>query len=260
MLGPCHLLQLSNFFQTDNVFFQYFRDGSLIKFDCPSFILAKREQVKRSKFVSSRVTWRLKEFDAFNVSLESADILIISFEDILSDNPYVIEDELLFRYEGNKKSSMKVVSLDINERAELLKKMIDSIIYRASPDANIYILDSVLTKNTPKYIKEVRLVYSHLLYKHYSHILEIIDMTSYKTIKGASIDDGVHLDRLAYRQLFLDIVNKDKKSIISDYSAFENNQYFASKYKKIRLALKRNIGDRSWLFRISKIVTKYLNV
>ena len=252
LLGPCHLLQLSNFFNTDLGFFQYVKNNSIVKFDCPSFILSSKNSIIHSSFVSSGYTWSIEEYDNFHKNLPIVDLLVISLEDILLDNTYIYESGNLFRYEGAHSVNFSVKRLHINERVTLLIEIIEFLIASVSDSCDIYILDGFFSKNTPDYAASARLVYSHVIRKHFNNRLNIIDLSSYEVCSGNYVDDGFHLDRLSYYKIFNDIKKREIKLKLSDYTVFDKP---LDKKVLYRLKLLRIFGSDSFLF--SVIVKSY---
>jgi hypothetical protein len=259
LLGPCHLLQLSNFFNTDNNFFQYIKKGGVVKYDCPAFLLAKKEDLKGSTFVSDDFTWSIKDYDLFNLKINQIDTLVLSLEDFLSDNLYVKDNGLLFRYEGYLEHKYQTVRLPISKRVELLMSVLDGLVRRVKENCQIFLLDGVITNKTPENIKSVRLVYSHIINKHYRESLNIIDLSYYANRKK-DLADGVHLDRLSYFNLFEDIVDNNVKTSLVDYSAYDNSKEFRTRYLNFRDLVTNKLKRNSALYKTARFIYRLLNV
>ena len=260
LLGPCHLLQISNFFRTNNNFCQYLKDGSIVKFDCPAFFLATEDEVCNSNFIKSDLSWNINEFRAFHKELPNSKIVILSLEDVLSSNSFVVEGRNFFRYEGNKKCSAKMTSLPMVARVEMLRQVIDFILRTVAKDAKIFLLDSVLNKNTPKHLLQQRLIYSHLIHKYYSNKLTVIDMAAYqnKNIEN----DGVHLDRVGYYYMSQDILSNNQRLVVEggSYEGFSDYSSYASNRLSIRNFIWRNFGVNSNVYKFLRFISSRFNL
>lgn len=258
LLGPCHLLQLSNYFRTDKNFFQYVKNGSLIKFDCVSFLIGRREKIIESHFFKSGLIWSIEEFDDFHEQLSLSERIILSLEDLLADRNYIFDNDCLFRYEGTIKANYPTKKLKINERVEILNLFLDRLLALKKDSCRIYILDAVISEHTPNHLKEIRLVYSHILHTKYSEVLTIIQMSDYRALSGSRLNDGVHLDRLSYYRIYNDIQNDSHREVKFDYSVFDDNKIIMTKIFNLRLMLIRKLGRDSYLYVLIKSLVDFI--
>ena len=69
---------------------------------------------------------------------------------------------------------------------------------------------------------QARLVYSHLLHKHFSGSVFIVDMKYYDKSAGSTLGDGVHLNRKSYFDIYTSIVEGELPKSYFDYNKFES--------------------------------------
>jgi len=258
LLGPCHLLQLSNYFRTENNFFQYVKNGSLVKFDCISFLVGKREKIIESQFFKSGLVWSIEEFDDFHENLRLSERIILSLEDLLGDRNYIFDNDCLFRYEGTIKAPYPTKKLTINERVGILISFLDHLVAHKKNSCQIYILDALITERTPDHLKDIRLVYSHVLHTKYSAMMTIIQMADYLALRGSQLHDGVHLDRLSYYRIYNDIQNDSPQAVEFDYSVFDDNKIIMTKIFNLRLTIIRKLGRDSYLYALIKSLIDFI--
>lgn len=257
LVGPCHLLQLSNFFKTELNFVQYNKSGSIVKFDCPTFFLGKKEDLEKSSFLSEGYTWTLNEYLSFHLNLKTTKLLIISLEDIISDRDYIFDSNCLFRYEGIEKCTYKTVKLNLDERIKILFDILNYLSDTMLKDSQIVVLDSIINNNTPSNLKGIRLVYSHILHKHFNNKLIIVDTNIYA--KNTS-SDGVHLDRESYFNIYKDIKGNKINKSLTDYTLYDNSNNYTQIFYNLRLRFIRSFGSRSYLYKIVYNLKKLIKI
>lgn len=251
LLGPCHLLQISNFFDTDLNFFQYLNNNSIIKFDCPAFLQSDFFKISNSGFIKSGFVWSTDDYCKFHESLKKVDRIILSLEDLFIDNKYVKDGELLIRYEGNNKIKFETESIPMNDRVSILIEFLDYVLDIKKDNCDVFILDSLVNNKTPRNIIQSRIVYSHVIHKHFCNKISIIDMSFYENKKAIFGSDGVHLDRLSYYNIYNDIISNKINVKLVDYSNFVGRHVIKA---RARLFLKRKFGAASFVYKFGRFI------
>lgn len=201
LLGPCHLLQLSNFIRNSYDFVHYQKGKNQIKFDCPGFFLNDSEEVNNSDLISDGVVWSKSEFNSFHNELKTADSIVLHLVDILSDYKLIRKGNLIFRENKilSKNKSVEKLTLSLNDKVQLLDRMLDKVLESKKTNCKVYLLDTVLNDKTTVSRIKYRLafhIYSKQLNKNG---IEIIEMNS--LLDTSKYNDGSHLNRNGYFDL-----------------------------------------------------------
>jgi hypothetical protein len=254
LLGPCHLLQLSNFFKDSNNFCQYLKGENLVKFECPSFFLASEIDVSRSDFIRKSKSWNLDEYSKFHCALPQSRVVVLSLEDVMACSKYVFENGHYYRCSGIEKSSFKTVTLSVHERAKLVFNILNFILKTVPSDSKVFVLDGLINENTPIHLIQARLVYSHILHKFFKGRLTIIDLSNYQVVGNHS--DGIHLDRLGYYRVFTDITSGNFRC--SETFSYQNfNDYWSLRGVGLSIQdyILQNFGRQSRVYKILKNIS-----
>lgn len=251
LLGPCHLLQLSNFFDTELNFVQYLNGGSIIKYDCPAFFSPDQNKVISSSFIKNGLSWSMEDYEKFHNSIHSVDKIILSLEDLFVEQQYIYQNGLYFRYEGNNKLKYQIKTLDMNKRVSVFISFINYLLESKNNKCKIYILDSLINEKTPNNLVQARLVYSHLLHKHFSGSVFIVDMKYYDKSAGSTLGDGVHLNRKSYFDIYTSIVEGELPKSYFDYNKFESKYILLT---RLILSAKRKFGVNSFIYKFGKFL------
>ncbi|WP_157822268.1 hypothetical protein [Shewanella sp. Actino-trap-3] len=227
-LGPCHLLQLTNFIPNSTNYVHFVKHGHVIKFDCPSFILSTKEQVASSEFISKGYSWSHEDYSKFHNELHTFDKVVLSLDDILMNDNLIKIDGMIFRIpKAQKIENIKYenITLDINSRVIILKNILIYLFGAVSENCKIYILDSIYNSKTPSELSMRRLIFSHVINKLKNDNLEIIDMNS--LLDSIAFNDGIHLNRSGYYELSKIIMfNQHAGNICTDdYKPFLNVKF-----------------------------------
>ncbi|XNJ86485.1 HAD-IIIC family phosphatase [Vibrio cyclitrophicus] len=151
MLGPCHLLQLSNFIHNTKTFVHYYSDMGMIKFDCPAFLMAKDLTEQQRHFVDEGATWSTQEFESYHQELKKCERIVLGLSDLVLDYDVVEVDGLYFRADGINKNifDYSFSKLSLKERVSLLSEILNNIISISDSKTEIYILGPIYSPSTP---------------------------------------------------------------------------------------------------------------
>ncbi|WP_133406244.1 HAD-IIIC family phosphatase [Parashewanella tropica] len=211
LVGPCHLLQASNFIH-DSIDYVHYHNGThIVKYDCPGFFLNKKEKVETAPIMDKELFWTKSDFNDFHEQIRNTDILVLSLDDLLNDYWIIEEDGLMFRCDsGDLASIFNSRKASSKDKLQYIDEIIKRVLCETKEDSDIYLLDSVFNSNTPRELMLNRLIFSYKIKSYSSNRLHVINMKS--LLVNNDYGDGIHLDRKGYYKLSEIILDKEHSS------------------------------------------------
>ncbi|PNH90827.1 hypothetical protein C1M56_00820 [Vibrio diazotrophicus] len=224
-LGPCTLLQMSNFLKGSKEYFHYVNaSGVMVKYDCPGFFINDPDLVNKSNYLEQGNSWSKESFFQFRNDLKLAKRVVLDLADLLSDYKIIKVDGLILRKTNQCFDNSE--DLNINEKVNLLKKSIEFVLNNISENSEVILLDRVIDEESLN-LKEVKLAYKYFInvFSSYDNRIKIIDLNKFYDADLYGDSDG-HLNRSGYLGLAravggYDAVD-DHFSLDIDYNVFIN--------------------------------------
>jgi FkbH-like protein len=157
LVGGCDLLQLASFCSPNRVEFVNKTeiingDEYVVRYDDPSFFLANRDRLSRSREVKDLPCWTHEDALALDRHLEDASIIILSMREGLNHNYACTKDDICVRIPARNmpiyntkrsswfKQNFTIVNLNIKDRLELIEKSFYLAKRKSRKDTAIFIL------------------------------------------------------------------------------------------------------------------------
>lgn len=216
LVGGCDMLQLSSYCSAESVEFTNRADGELmIRFDDPNFFLANREEVQASVLRPQIPAWTAADMAAFERHVADADLIVLSFYEMMTVTYFRGTDGLLLRFHQETlknilKSDRAIwfvrnfshVSFTFEERLEKVKLSVASIARRSKEQCKVVLLsENVRRMDHNAGEADRRMRYNEYIYKMVDTIpkLRLIDVNA--TTNMEWIIDGWHMTRQGYLEL-----------------------------------------------------------
>lgn len=199
LLGPCNLLQASNYLGGSVNFLHTLRNETCIRFDCPGFFLSDAVDVKHSDFLDGQLIWNKQEFFAFQENVKTQERIVLDLFDFMVCESLGEIDGLYFRPEflsEQVQNTLKLHPLSINQRLALVKKCVFFVIEHSKGDACIFILNRVFNVTTKPKERGLRLAYDRFIQTLVHPKLHLVPLNA--LLDKSAFDDGLHLNRSGY--------------------------------------------------------------
>lgn len=215
LLGGCDLLQVSNFCSSNREeFVNHIREGIVVRYDDPGFILTSRPAASQSMALTMRPAWSFEDAERFDDALSEAKVIVVSMWDALfgqylrTDDGVVIRadegwgglGEHLLKYPNDILSrNSTFFELSPKQKMALILASLDRIAAQ-SPDASHRFF---IGRNTVgrKWSNDLRHIYNYMVveYCRKTGHFEYIDVD--KVLSVSDVIDGNHFTRIGYHKI-----------------------------------------------------------
>lgn len=216
LIGGCDMLQVSSYCSAESVEFTNRADGDLmIRFDDPNFFLANREMVRASELRRQIPAWTADDMAAFEPHLADADLIVVSFYEMMTVTYFRGTDGLTVRFHLETlkeilKSERAVwfvrtfahVNYTFEERLANMRLSVETIARRSKEQAKVVLLlENLRRMDHNPGEAERRARYNAFVHKMAAQIpkLRLIDVNA--TTNPQWIIDGWHMTRQGYLEL-----------------------------------------------------------
>jgi FkbH-like protein len=152
LLGGCELLQVASYCGVNRLeFVNKIADGIKVRYEDPGFILSERNALKRCESMRAIPYWTYEDAVQFDEAVTSSETILISLWPALIGKYFRTKAGVLVRLGGATKRTIKrkmpqwfgeveSLSLDVEERLDLVRASFDAIAGAAPASGKIFVL------------------------------------------------------------------------------------------------------------------------
>lgn len=221
LVGGCDMLQLSTYCSANSVEFTNRAQGDLmIRFDDPYFFLSNREVIKASPLRRQIPAWTADDMAEFEVHLADADLIVLSFYEMMTVTYFQGTDGLILRFhEDTLKDILKSdraiwfvrnfshIEFDFDQRLEKVRLSLETIARRSKVGAKIVIVsENVRRMDHNRAEADRRTRYNGHIEKVCREIPKAFYVDVNKVTNAEWIIDGWHMTRQGYLELAKEVM------------------------------------------------------
>jgi FkbH-like protein len=218
LVGGCELLQLSSFCSSNRVEFVnglgVRGDGSLARYDDPSFITVDRAVLRASDAIREASGWTHEEALRLDGAIAEAKIIILAMRAVLRHLYVVASDKVYIRMTKSRIDAysvmnpewftrfFSVIKLDVPERLRLIQSAFERVRVRCASDAVIFVLGANQKKQVNPFELMASISYNDFC-RRFCHDnpgkFHFVDAN--QIVTEDNLADPDHFKRLGYHQL-----------------------------------------------------------
>jgi FkbH-like protein len=221
VVGGCDMVQLASYCSDLTAeFTNRAINGLEMRFDDPNFFLSSIDAVEASRLRREIPAWNADDMREFEIQIADADIIAVSFGAFTSDTYFQGKDRLTLRLHRRTVNDILKsergfwfvrnfthVPLNVEEKLELVRQSVVSIVRRARAKARVVIISENLHKvERSNGLHALRTRYNEFLKSMVKSIPTVEYVELNDIVKGEWVIDGWHMSRQAYLALAREIM------------------------------------------------------
>ena len=223
LLGGCEMLQVASYLSENCVeFTNRARDGMTIVYDDPYFVLSNPHLIRTIEAMNWLPVWTPEEMFAFDAHIRDSECLVLQWYGGMDETYFRVGNEGTIRlhwetFDAITNSSRKLDfvrschhrQLSVQEKLNLTRAAIESILNRARSDAKIFLLGQTLQGQQPslqnrgygEYEVGKRKSFNSLMQEICSQDDKVTFIDPDRFVKPDWVYDGWHFTRQAYLEI-----------------------------------------------------------